>query len=1442
MFKISRAYLANTGYRMAWYDGLLLDFRDPESSAPTSTIYNLVNQGGKTTFLSLLFSCIRTKKDDFLQTLGNPAQVFEDYFDKGGTPGVIAIEWSGVAADGVARSMVTGQIVVMSRQDGDAERWFFLVSDAAKLALEGLPGPNLNGKTLTDRAAVVQWLHETRSALGEQAFYYTQTQSEWAKALVQTGLDVELISRQVDFNKREGAMDDSFLSFKDEREFLRRFLVLTMNAENAERVYQAISVHSKNIASRKPSEAALGQLERLQGHLEPFGEAAVAVGACQAAHLEAEQALSAAVVTLTARAQSATLRQQESEAQVKVEAAIVGASESSKVAAAQSREVAVEEQLKRTHLEFDNQVTLASEALQGLHTRRKEIIAAGALRLQVDLKFQLTELTKALDALNGDIAPLRSAYASAAAQFSYALRVQRKDVVARMNTANTNAQKLKKDIADNTASRVVLGKRLDLANGDLAKAEAMLETGRQRRLQLETDGTLHAGETSDASLERWAQEMARALAARDKAEEAQQGVEARLAELTERDAHLRSEATKHIGALGRAKDRLKEAQAARAKLCAHPVLGLAIEADIVDPDSEVLPGLLERHQQNVQRELTQAELTVGRLDEDARSFRETGLSGQNLDVRQVVQFLAENGIKGARAYAEYISDVVPDAVAARLLVQSDPARFLGVVVPLAEQLARARSLEGYPPLSRPVVISVAATVPTRTGADSDLFVVGSRDASLFNRVAAAEFSRNVDTELQGKAALRDSLREAFEATLEAKTQLNKYLSEHGPVRVAALQDEITRTEALLAEVKVERASIDAEKVAQKARSVALKTELKDHSEAGRKADDALRKVQEFVQAHESRMETLAKASALALSQKEEISAQLETLADYAERDSAALRVAEREADAREADAATIATEMGSITGKDESWTPTDEGAQGIDSLRLAYKTALLALQAKEAGEAAGLHERKKAAVDGLEKAQTDYVAKADGLLRANIEALYDADLDAVDRAAAQAIPGAEKLKEQGIGNRAVAQSDLKQWRDKRQYPAHQEPELAEMSSPDLAGRIAELDLSIATAQAAMEGAQKRQNDAGNEAKAHYKAAQKFKDAGSTLRAFSAGEALVRDDMFLSADSALNEATALRETAEKAEKQLKTLVAKASKLFEQMQALAADPAFEQVDLDLALTLKRNTLSEALDDHERLGLAITQRMDSIRAELMSMDADFGRAMDSLLQLVDDSLALLRRATQGIKLPDNVPRVAGRSVLKISSKVFAATREERLEMLKPMVLTLAAENRLPTSGPALATHAIMNLAHDKLGLKLLKVVDDEQEQYVSVDRMSKSGAESITMAMLLYFVIAKLRSEEHTGRHANAGVLILDNPFSKATSRQVWEIIVGLADAMGLQLILATGMSEFGTLSVFKRFIRVAKLTRNSVSGRQHLGFADFSMKEPIADAFLQLGEAA
>jgi hypothetical protein len=284
--------------------------------------------------------------------------------------------------------------------------------------------------------------------------------------------------------------------------------------------------------------------------------------------------------------------------------------------------------------------------------------------------------------------------------------------------------------------------------------------------------------------------------------------------------------------------------------------------------------------------------------------------------------------------------------------------------------------------------------------------------------------------------------------------------------------------------------------------------------------------------------------------------------------------------------------------------------------------------------------------------------------------------------------------------------------------------------------------------------------------------------------------------------------------------------RAGQAYETINKIAADEAFIKTDYEIALMLKENPLENTAADASRIEVAIQNRIDALNHDLSRMAEDFARATEALIGLVADASRILRRAVEHLKLPDNVPIVGNKSVFKMRTAVLAMSQEQKKQILSAYMEELTADRNIPETGAQLAAQALMRLADNKLGLKLLKMVDIEDEQYVAVDRLSHSGAEKISMALFLYFVTMRLRYEQRaTVQRAESGVLVLDNPFAKATLRPIWVAIHSLAEAMGLQLIIATGMNELETLSVFKRHLRLGKTQVDTATGRIHVKVTDY-----------------
>jgi hypothetical protein len=276
MHRISRIYVGNYGHKMCWYDGLLLSLIDEHSGEPTDHILQLENGGGKSTLLSAIFSCFETAQNRFLKHLQENRNRFSEYFSKDGLPGFILVEWM-IPTPGQQqnRRIVTGQVVAMKNMvTNELERIFFSFETAPDLALESVPAPKLNPQPAITMDDFTRWLSRTKREYKGNV-YDTRSQSDWEQHLEnERGVDVGMLKLQLEFSRMEGSIDTAFLNFRNETEFLQKFLYLTMDHEQAAAVRQSVITACDKLKRKPEFQARLNVLSNLLERLTNFSTTA----------------------------------------------------------------------------------------------------------------------------------------------------------------------------------------------------------------------------------------------------------------------------------------------------------------------------------------------------------------------------------------------------------------------------------------------------------------------------------------------------------------------------------------------------------------------------------------------------------------------------------------------------------------------------------------------------------------------------------------------------------------------------------------------------------------------------------------------------------------------------------------------------------------------------------------------------------------------------------------------------------------------------------------------------------------------------------------------------------------------------------------------------------------------------------------------------------------
>lgn len=234
-----------------------------------------------------------------------------------------------------------------------------------------------------------------------------------------------------------------------------------------------------------------------------------------------------------------------------------------------------------------------------------------------------------------------------------------------------------------------------------------------------------------------------------------------------------------------------------------------------------------------------------------------------------------------------------------------------------------------------------------------------------------------------------------------------------------------------------------------------------------------------------------------------------------------------------------------------------------------------------------------------------------------------------------------------------------------------------------------------------------------------------------------------------------------------------------------------------------------------------IQIEERIGVIAADLEQFAESTRIIVQSLVNLLAAAIRILNRAAQA-KIPQGVPKFSGLAVLKTSFRASDLPVETaREKSVENFIYDIIAKSLIPATGSDLAARLLRHVAGGetyRFNIKILKPKEGQTDFYMPIDRVTTSGGEGLTTAILLYCVLAQLRAEEADNRKgASGGVLILDNPFAKANKTVFIQAQRQMAAAMGLQLIYATGLKDYNALGQFQRFWRLRPARRGKASGR-------------------------
>lgn len=1458
MQQISRIYLGNCGYETAWYDGVTLDLRDLDLHAPTDTVLNLENGGGKTSLLSLIFSCFETSQDRFLKHIQSRNNHFSQYFANDGTLGLIMVEWlmpPKKSGEGNYR-LITGQAVAVrtTTEPAEIERMFFSFEEDDHLSLEQVPGPKLCEAPLTSMAEFSRWIHDQQRANPGNA-YITRKQSDWHRHLEASLIDIEMLRMQVDFSAQEGGFDSGFLNFKSEAEFLRKFFGLTLDAQRASSVRDAVATACDKLRRKPHFQRQLTQLQSFSGALSTFSAAAEVLQQEKVQRisltwkgLRLAEALEERATTLE---QEAATEAMFSETQLGIAKTEEGSSESY-----------AKDHAALTDLTFQRKTQHATEALKQLRAdlakAERDVLHIRAAQLQRAVKAAQAEV-KELRALSEEKTKELAPYLAKVQRDGSLLRRALHDAAGALRTQVDDIEKQTKARGKQASE---LSAEVTRLNADLVKhsnEKTQLETQQRAliaaRQRLAADGVLITDDESTAdALERWTglDEQLRAEQAALSDQQAQYEVDAEDWRQKSEDAKLRA---------GRLETDISaknifvaDGCAERERLSQSAALTAAAETDVVtDLESLALLDQLDKRISSFGLQITSTDIRMAELDADNQSIENTGVAGFSPDVALVVRKLQAQGVRSAQPFNQYLAKAIPDAARARALVQSNPARFLGICVASAElDMCRAMQWGAELPV-KPVMVSPAAL---DTDALGEAVVVPPATDAAYNTVAAQALKQKLVTSHDHEKATRQQLEDLRNQALAARTALLAYRDKYGAGKLARAQDRLIQLEQ---EKATELQIADTHKGKAVECTAAAKTaakRVKEYENSLNGCKGHLTALERFVSDHECQQsERLSRLDAL-----EQLLGQAQELIEAKGVELTSLQALNVQAAGNmatmTAEATNLDSERSDLKHHDPA-IPAQELLKNnptpLASLRDAYKTAESIYSSAAEARLGALKTQLDLKEDEVLAKQNAFTKQFSGVTGTDLAPFREADLDTLLPASEGLVTTLQGKEEPAITAKAQAEATHKQWAttNKIRFSAAT-PEQVALDDEGLVAAVSAADASrqfagtkaVAAKQAGTAAATRAQEKA-TEAKGMkerkdilsvtLQLEQQPERALVELRLTAAGQdvAQLQSRFLLEVDASaqvtgLIQAFNSRATAyTKAEKAARTL-------FESLKTAAQAPEFVQVEPDLAVQMRSNAFESAVDDIQRLSAELTERIAAVESNLSDMAKDFEAAAEELHSLTQVATSTLTSATRKA-VPAGAPYVGGKTVLKMRSHLSSISADDRRRVLHHYLDRLIESGIIPAKGSDLAAEALLALNGKALGLQVLKMVIEESQQYVAMDKITNSGGEGVVMAMFLYLVISQLRSDMQVREQkAGGGPLILDNPFAKATTPALWKAQRMLANAMGVQLIFATAVQDYNTLGEFGKFVRLRRAGQNTKTRRWHLETADFQLNEPMAEA--------
>lgn len=1444
--RLRRIRLQGVGPDGARFDPLDLDF-STAAGAASRVLLSLTNTGGKSTLITLVSSVIVPASREQVggKNLG-------DYVLTGDTAHVVC-EWE----DASTRvRTVTGTVMEWKdgrRQPGHKQRsttnmhraWYLFRTGP------GLPGvddlPFVADSRRTVYAAFVNAVRDLIAQHPEaQGVAPTTNQKDWEQTLQdRTSVDPELFRYQMRMNDSETGAEKLVSSFNSADSVVRFFIGALNDDRDTADFTSKLVAYAELAADRPRLEALYGFSSEIAPRIELIAERAAVVDTTRAAAVRAHAAgadLAGALRNRLDRDNADLVEQR---------AAVQAASDELAAARRDYKQVSdIRSQLQledaRARVvaarEHEKQCVTAAEQARFLVT------AWEAVDVVIDIAQRTAERDEAELAYNNAQAGLEPFRANVAAKAA-ALAGRLDALIVQARTAATAAHE-RQNAANTMLSEAIeaekdAAQRLQAAKRELTDIASTVRAADDAAAAGVTAGWLTPGETSSQCLHRW-QETRRNARRRaeqqdiraQEAERARSNCDGRLGDLDTELVNLRHTAQSH-------QRDLHDYTAAMGELSSLEAIGRLLGGPARSTgDVSRARDLAEQGAHDADRRYHDHENIARQAREELAHLDQTGTTPTGADIIAVLDSLREI-VAGVVTGLDWIQHNVANPDKRAEYIASHPDIAGGVIITDATQFDSATAhLKRNPPRTRtPVTVTTPPSdlVAKSQTIDRSHYVVMPHRATWDRQWAEAARAELADTvDRHGSAASRAHT--AASGHRDAMAACAAFISRWGSTGAEALQalvdsalqaveetdrqrreivDERDGYAAAAQEARTESAAarddaVSADRQANEAESLVALAVNAVSAEAGRPAAEAARRSaeQDATLAANNRTE----ASRMITSSAEQ-AARAKTDADNWSKERSALAV-----DAVDADPS------GNLEVLRTAWTSArDEfatAAAGIVEVELLER----------AQRALGHTQRRRERLDAPTWTRAEALAHT-------VEASSPESLIAAQDRAKEASESCQWRRLQAQHERELAEDAV---RKAQPTSGHNHIDLTNVPEwkpataqdiPSLIERLQQRNLELLDRR---DAAEKAESDA-IELRDAYDA--DVKAFGQLLKIWPYG-ATPTDEAFAGlADDAGDKMGKLLESRNNTEEAARSAREQLAESVNAARALANSPTWRNVDEAIVTRIQRLRDDELIAEATLLAQRVRKAALAARGDLDQMDIHRTILRDGLVALCREQRRLLREVSRSSQLPAGLGQLTGQSAIKISfdeapDDAAAARLADRVdawtvELTGNPKRVSSSENRTRWLADAVRDTVIDRPRAGAWTVEILKPRIDGRVMYCPPERIPDefSGGQVLTLAVLVYCALSRVRAAHRSGGARPAGTLLLDNPFGAASAEALIKMQHWLAAHAGLQLVCATGLNDANVDKAFCGPGSVIVKLRNDGDLRRNLSY--LRLRDRIVD---------